>query len=249
MTVAGMISPTSAPFSTRQYVGLPSQPASVLPSKIDRNPASSPLIGSGRSLCFGTYGACCGSPPRTAASPSARMIPAIDREMLMCWLRSGLTLLHPDRGAFAMLKRVLVACCAVLASAMWLSAQPPRTESSIVLFEGARLILGDAAPPIEAGALVVENGRITAVGRREDVKPPRGAVRVDLAGKTVMPAMINAHVHIGYEGYTSWGASNYTADNVLDHLQREAFYGVGATQSVGSSPTAAALQFEKDQRA
>ena len=48
--------------------------------------------------------------------------------------------------------------------------------------------------------------------------------------------MINAHVHIGYEGYTSWGAENYTPHNVLDHLQREAFYGVGATQSVGSSP-------------
>jgi imidazolonepropionase-like amidohydrolase len=56
-------------------------------------------------------------------------------------------------------------------------------------------------------------------------------------------------VHIGYEGYTSWGAANYTPQNVLDHLQREAFYGVGATQSVGSSPTEASLQFQKDQRA
>jgi imidazolonepropionase-like amidohydrolase len=146
-------------------------------------------------------------------------------------------------------KRELVACCAVLASAAWLSAQPPRTESPVVLFEDARLIVGDATPPIETGALLVENGRMTAVGRRDDVKPPRGASRIDLTGKTVMPAMINAHVHIGYEGYTSWGASNYTADNVLDHLQREAFYGVGATQSVGSSPTAAALQFQQDQHA
>jgi acetamidase/formamidase/imidazolonepropionase-like amidohydrolase len=64
-----------------------------------------------------------------------------------------------------------------------------------------------------------------------------------------MPAMINAHVHIGYEGYTSWGAQNYTAENVLDHLQREAYYGVGATQSVGSSPTEPALQFQRDQQA
>src|SRR5262245_13061649 len=64
-----------------------------------------------------------------------------------------------------------------------------------------------------------------------------------------MPGMINAHVHIGYEGYKSWGAENYTAKNVLDHLQREAFYGVAATQSVGSSPTDASMQFIRDQRA
>jgi imidazolonepropionase-like amidohydrolase len=64
-----------------------------------------------------------------------------------------------------------------------------------------------------------------------------------------MPAMINVHVHIGYEGYTSWGAQNYTPENVLDHLQREAFYGTGVTQSVGSSPTDAALAFERDQAA
>jgi imidazolonepropionase-like amidohydrolase len=61
--------------------------------------------------------------------------------------------------------------------------------------------------------------------------------------------MINAHVHIGYEGYTTWGAENYTAQNVLDHLQREVFYGTAATQSVGTSPTDAALQFERDQQA
>ena len=64
-----------------------------------------------------------------------------------------------------------------------------------------------------------------------------------------MPAMVNVHVHIGYEGYTTWGAENYTPQNVLDHLQREAFYGVGATQSVGSSPTEQALQFQQDQQA
>src|SRR5262249_54080073 len=66
---------------------------------------------------------------------------------------------------------------------------------------------------------------------------------------TVMPAMVNVHVHIGYEGYTSWGAANHTPANVLDHLQREAFYGVGAAQSVGSSPTDQSLQVQRDQQA
>jgi imidazolonepropionase-like amidohydrolase len=147
-----------------------------------------------------------------------------------------------------MLTRGLITAGAILALGFSSSAQAPASRGAM-LFDGARLILGDASPPIDRGALVVKNGRIVAVGRAGDLKTPAGAARVDLAGKTIMPAMINAHVHIGYEGYTSWGASNYTPQNVLDHLRREAFYGVGATQSVGSSPTAAALQFQKNQRA
>jgi predicted amidohydrolase YtcJ len=126
------------------------------------------------------------------------------------------------------------------ASALVAFAQAPRS-SGVSLYEGARLIDGRGRPPIEKSALLVENGHIAAVGPQGDVKAPAGATRVDLSGKTLMPAMINVHVHIGYEGYASWGAENYTPQNVLDHLQREAFYGVGVTQSVGSSPTEASI--------
>jgi imidazolonepropionase-like amidohydrolase len=124
-----------------------------------------------------------------------------------------------------------------------------RPQGGAALYDGARLIVGDGSAPIESGAFAVENGRITAVGRTGALTPPAGAARVDLTGRTVMPAMINVHVHIGYEGYSSWGADNYTAQNVLDHLQREAFYGVAATQSVGSSPTDQAIRFQQDQQA
>jgi imidazolonepropionase-like amidohydrolase len=126
-------------------------------------------------------------------------------------------------------------------------AQAPRPGA--VLYEGARLIAGDGRPAIERSAFLVENGRISAVGRQGELKAPAGATPIDLSGKTVMPSLINVHVHIGYEGYTSWGAENYTPQNVLDHLQREAFYGVGVTQSVGSSPTDASIQFQRDQEA
>jgi imidazolonepropionase-like amidohydrolase len=139
--------------------------------------------------------------------------------------------------------------CALLGSASSLavgtqSGGPP----AAALYDGARLILGDGGI-IENGSFIVRDGRIVALGRQGAVNVPAGAARVDLSGKTVMPAMINAHVHIGYEGYTSWGAENYTPQNVLNHLEREAFYGIGATQSVGSSPLEPSLQFERDQRA
>ena len=64
-----------------------------------------------------------------------------------------------------------------------------------------------------------------------------------------MPAMINMHVHIGYEEYTTWRAANHTIENVLDHLQHEAFYGTAVTTSVSTSPTEQALWFQRDQRA
>jgi imidazolonepropionase-like amidohydrolase len=134
---------------------------------------------------------------------------------------------------------------------MWsmVVASQSRGPSGAVLFDGGRLIVGDGSAPIERGAFVVENGRISAIGRQGEVKAPAGAARVDLAGKTVMPGMVNVHVHIGYEGYTTWRAENHTPQNVLDHLQREAFYGTTVTQSVGSSPTEMSLQFERDQQA
>jgi imidazolonepropionase-like amidohydrolase len=141
------------------------------------------------------------------------------------------------RRAFQMVLPIAVVCGLRLSS----QGAPP------TIFDNPRLIIGDGTT-IERGAIVVQDGRITAVGPAAAVTAPRGAARVDLTGQTVMPGMINAHVHIGYEGYTSWGAENYTAKNVLDHLQREAFYGIVATQSVGSSPTEPSLQFERDQK-
>ena len=125
----------------------------------------------------------------------------------------------------------------------------PRNSSPAVLFEGGRLITGDGSTPIETGAFIVQDGHITAIGSQGAVTAPAGATRVNLTGKTVMPAMINVHVHIGYEGYSTWGAENYTPENVLDHLQREAFYGTAATQSVGTSPLEASIQFQRDQEA
>lgn len=136
-----------------------------------------------------------------------------------------------------------------IAGAMTIAAGQGRQASSATVFDGTRLVIGDGSAPIENGSVVVQNGRIAAIGPSGQVTAPAGAAHVDLRGKTVMPAMVNAHVHIGYEGYTSWGAKNYTPENVLDHLRREAFYGVGATQSVGSSPTRESLQFQKDQQA
>src|SRR5579859_246500 len=117
------------------------------------------------------------------------------------------------------------------------------------IYEGARLIIGDASAPIESGAFVVRDGHITAIGKKGSVKAPAGAVHVDLTGKTVMPAINNVHAHFGYEGYVSWSVENHTPENVVDHMEREAFYGVGTAMSMGEQPVDFAIKFQQDQLA
>ena len=116
-----------------------------------------------------------------------------------------------------------------------------------LLFEGARLVLGDGGT-IENGALLVEGDRIVEVGRTGEVTAPPGATSIDLAGKTVIPALIDAHAHLGYEGYTSWGSQNYSRENLIEHLERYAYYGFGAVFSAGSDPEDLAIDLQRAQR-
>lgn len=67
-------------------------------------------------------------------------------------------------------------------------AQPAAAQT--MLFEGARLIAGDGSPTVENAALLVERGTITHVGRRGELAAPAGAGRIELAGKTVPPALV-----------------------------------------------------------
>jgi imidazolonepropionase-like amidohydrolase len=103
-----------------------------------------------------------------------------------------------------------------------------------VLFEGARLIVDTRRPPIENAAFLVENGRIVKVGKKGAVQPPAGAVRMDLSGKTVIPALIDAHVHLGYQKDLVYSAGNFTRENVIDQLNRYAYCGVAAVMSLGT---------------
>jgi imidazolonepropionase-like amidohydrolase len=123
------------------------------------------------------------------------------------------------------------------------AAQPPPTT----VFDGARLITGDGRS-LENGTLVVENGRISAIGPRASVTVPRGAVRVDLTGRTVMPALVNAHVHLGYQRGATFAADSYTRDTIVDQLNRYAVAGVAAVLSLGTDPGALPLELRAEQR-
>lgn len=116
-----------------------------------------------------------------------------------------------------------------------------------MVFEGARIVVGDGGW-LERGTIVVEGGQISQVGPADRVEVPEDAVRTDLSGRTIIPALIDAHAHLGYEGYEGWGASYYSRDNLVEHLERYAYYGFGAVLSAGSDPLELALEIQRAQR-
>jgi imidazolonepropionase-like amidohydrolase len=100
-------------------------------------------------------------------------------------------------------------------------AQAPAT--GVTAFEGARLIVGDGRAPIENATLVVDGTKIVQAGSAADVRVPAGAARVGLAGKTVMPMLIDTHVHL-----------SPTRELVTRDLKRRAYFGVSAALSMGT---------------
>lgn len=140
---------------------------------------------------------------------------------------------------------VVVGALAVAVSA---SLDGQRPQADAVLFEGARLIRGDGGAPIESSAFIVERGRFTQVGRQGQVRAPAGAARVDLAGKTVMPALVDAHVHMGYRRGLSLSADNYTRENLTDILDRFSYYGVAAVLEAGTARSDLPFQLRDELR-
>src|SRR5579883_1329380 len=109
----------------------------------------------------------------------------------------------------------------VAASAVLLAQTPP-----LAVFENARVIVGDGTV-IENATFIVTGNRFTQVGKTGEVKIPGGGVRrINLAGKTVMPLIIDTHTHL-----------SQTRQMLIDDLRRRAYYGVGAAMSLGQDTT------------
>lgn len=117
---------------------------------------------------------------------------------------------------------LLVTLTAVTASALAALAQAP----SAIAYDKVRLIIGDGRPAIEDATLVVSGGRIMAAGPSGQVQVPAGAARVSLTGKTVMPAIIDTHVH-----------TSTTRDALVRDLQQRAAFGISAALSLGLDNT------------
>lgn len=100
-----------------------------------------------------------------------------------------------------------------------------QTPGAAAVLEGARVIVGDGSAPLENAAIVVANGKIVEVGPAGRVKVPAGATRMNLAGKTVMPTIVDTHVHLGT-----------TREALMKDLRDRAYFGVSAAMSLGLDP-------------
>jgi len=110
----------------------------------------------------------------------------------------------------------------VVIHAFLIGCATPPLGQPVTAYEGARVIVGDGRV-VENASIVVEGDRITRVAPKGDVRLPADATRVSLAGKTVMPMLIDTHVHLGP-----------TREALIRDLKMRAYYGVSAALSLGT---------------
>jgi imidazolonepropionase-like amidohydrolase len=110
----------------------------------------------------------------------------------------------------------------VVIHAFLIGCATPPLGQPVTAYEGARVIVGDGRV-IENASVVVEGDKITRVAPKGDVRLPADATRVNLAGKTVMPMLIDTHVHL-----------SPTREALIRDLKMRAYYGVSAALSLGT---------------
>jgi imidazolonepropionase-like amidohydrolase len=103
-----------------------------------------------------------------------------------------------------------------------------------VVLVGARIIDGSGNAALENGALVLEGDRILSVGSADTIERPAGAEEIDAKGKTIIPALVSAHSHLGLcKGTIGPNPANYTRENVQHQLEQYERYGVLTVMSLG----------------
>jgi imidazolonepropionase-like amidohydrolase len=119
--------------------------------------------------------------------------------------------------------RVLSGFAAMLMLAAHVSGQ-----SATIALIGARVIDGTGAAPIANATILVSNGRIERIGPSASLKIPAGATRVDVAGKTIIPGLVNAHGHLGH------GDNKLPVyDQIIQQLQLYPKFGVTTVYALG----------------
>lgn len=97
-----------------------------------------------------------------------------------------------------------------------------------LVLEGGTLIDGTGKPPVPNAVIVTEGGRITAVGTKGRITYPAGANVIKLDGRTILPGLIDGHVHLReYQipMFLPWGVTTIADihnDTVWSIAEREA---------------------------
>ena len=80
----------------------------------------------------------------------------------------------------------------------------------VIALEGATLIDGTGGPPVQDALILIRGGRIEAVSRVNEIRVPRGAQRISLVGKTVIPGLVDSHARAerwAMPRFIAWGVT------------------------------------------
>jgi 5-methylthioadenosine/S-adenosylhomocysteine deaminase len=88
-------------------------------------------------------------------------------------------------------------------------------------------VLPVSSPPIRHGAVAIEDGRIAAVGTRDDLG--RG---IDYPDAVILPGFVNAHSHLEYAVYAGFGDGQPFAPWILIHVERKARIGLEEMEAI-----------------
>lgn len=105
----------------------------------------------------------------------------------------------------------------------------PAAASELIALSGATLIDGTGRAPVEQAVLLIEDGKILAVGPEGSVEVPQDARRIDVTGKTIIPGLINAHAHVQLDRQSQLPPR----EQLVAQLQLYARYGVTTVYSLG----------------
>src|SRR4051812_47482777 len=72
-------------------------------------------------------------------------------------------------------------------------------DADELVIRGGTLIDGTGRPPLERATIVIQQGRISAVGVAGEVEVPAGARELDAGGSWIMPGLTDCHVHLNGE--------------------------------------------------
>lgn len=139
-----------------------------------------------------------------------------------------------------MFRKLTVAVAALALGASAALAQAPKKVALV----GGMLITGREEQPLHHATVLIEGNRIVAVGPMDQVKIPADATVIDTSNKTMLPGLIDTHVHVvlvghgDYPRYFKWlddHKQEYPLSRIMDISAKQLLLaGVTSAVDLGS---------------
>jgi imidazolonepropionase-like amidohydrolase len=98
--------------------------------------------------------------------------------------------------------------------------QAPEEKGALTFIKGAALIDGNGGKPVKDPVIAVQGRRITQVGTKADIKIPRNARVIDAGRCTLMPGMMDLHIHTSMFNCMTFHNHRVAQFEIMPHLQQ-----------------------------